>query len=138
VKHTRACKSVLGNMRSSPAVGELGANFYFTRYTVEAEWRGVFNRPVDQNIDGRVRPFSHRQVAGAGIPKPSSSIKEYRVGCWNAVVSGPLSGPRVHDYRATLKAHLDDRGLSGLLSDWLILIKEVNRDGDNKRGFLIS
>ena len=37
VKHTRACKSVLGNMRSSPAVGELGANFYFTRYTVEAE-----------------------------------------------------------------------------------------------------
>ena len=96
-------------------------------------------------MDGRVRPFSPRQVAGAGIRKPSSSIKEYRVWRWNAVVSGPQSGPRVHDYRATLKAHLDDRGLSGLLSDWLILIKEVNRDikevnrdGDNKRGFLIS
>ena len=78
------------------------------------------------------------QVAGAGIRKPSSSNKEYRVWRWNAVVSGPQTGPRVHDYRATLKALLDDRGLSGLLSDWLILIKEVNRDGDNKRGFLIS
>ena len=78
------------------------------------------------------------QVAGAGIRKPSSNITKYRVGRWNAVVSGPQSGPRNHDYESSLTSYLDERGLSGLFADWLDLIKEVNQDGDAKQGFLIS
>jgi hypothetical protein len=78
------------------------------------------------------------QVAGAGIPKPTSNIAKYRVGRWTAVVSEPQSKPKVHDYESSLASYLDERGLSGLFADWLALIKEANQDGDTKQGFLIS